>query len=233
MLLVQDEDWRELKWKFHLCSQVEQLMETYTVKNILKDDLTLTDLRLECDSLLAQLLFDFCNKKYSRTEVDWIATHLDLYQVLGRQYPLTAQEFEVIFFHQLIIDYHDKGIAWEHNRTCLVFFLNWYKEVVEVTQDVGRGIRVIWNAEWVHTQLAKLDELRKPFPFCKGCNFNKEECGFWGGVCRHISEHVTESPPEIQKLPLQAYFKQLHNPCLLPKSKEDFLKLWAFLREMS
>ena len=183
----------------------------------------MTDVRMECHSIIAQLFFDFCNKKYSRTEVDWIAMHLDLYLVLGGQRTLTAQEFEVIFFHQGIIDYCNKDAAWNHNKTCLVFFLNWYEELLKVMRDAGRGIAVVWNAEWMHAQLTKLDELRANFPFCNACKHDEGECRFWLTVRCSISEILADVPYEMKEITLNAYFKQLDNLCALPKSEREFM----------
>ncbi len=222
MLLAQNEAWRGVKRRFDLCSQVEQFMETYTVKNTLRENLTVVDVELEYHSIMAQLFFDFCNKKYSLPEIDWIALHLDLYIVLGRQCSLTQHEFEVIFSNQTVIDYCNKGAAWHHNKTCGVFFLNWYGELLEVLKNAGRGIAIVWNADWVHTQLTKLDELRAHFPFCAACNYHKEGCAFWSAVRGNLSEILADSREDQKESTLNTYFKRFNNLCSLPKSAQEF-----------
>ncbi len=108
----------------------------------------------------------------------------------------------------------------DHNRRCLVFFLNGYRELVYpilAVKEQGFHPVITESLTWLGKMIERHHELRTYFPYCNTCPFNGgERCQFWDGVFLKLRTICADSDEACIAKELTQYCTQLTIECKIP-----------------
>lgn len=212
------------------CVEVAKLIESTSIKFENNKRLSL----FKCNKIREELFLAALGKIWN-LEIDpdvksQMVAHCELHQFTTQT--LTDSEFESHFILSGV-GYGHKERLRQHNKQCLVLFMNSYKDLLHrifilKELELTNG-EILTNAGWLNAMIARHQETRKFFPFCKDCQHHTEErCAFWADVSSKITSALSlnDVNPDVPKL--QEYFVELEIECPCPASTEDLIAKWGW-----
>ena len=208
-----------------ICLRVEEFLKTVKLENDPSIKCTLphrNDLDCRLFYGINQAIIESNLSEAEQTQMYW---HLELYELTTQT--LTENEFKIIF-PLSACDTLSEEILWDHNKRCLVFFLNGYREIVRpilFIKEEGFHKAILDNIEWLGKMIERHHEIRTYFPYCKTCPYNDvERCSFWDGVLSKLRTICADLNEERIARVLTQYCTQLKIECKIPVYYDELKK---------
>ena len=209
-----------------LCFQTEELINK---TSIIANE---TNLSLAKLNILREKVFNAVHTKINEMNLPEsdkriMYGHLCMSRVARKT--MTVSELKTLFNLQSELDDVDQVFVAEHNYCCAIFFVIRYIDMVYSIMGLREnGIYysvVVEGARWIRDEIIRFQQVRRYFPFCDECEFNKSsECHFWAEMALHLNDIVSIPVTEQNAAAVREYLQGLEIPCKCPQSIEELKK---------
>ena len=209
----------ELYRRMEPCLRTAQLLRAASIQ--LQEGADFSEAQFwESSCQFIDVIFTIHDQSMPVAERETMFWHLYLSRIAG--HALSRAEFEERVGRRKI-GFLAKNRLWVHNKSCLHFFIKRYQGLFRRVDRFKTGAKLpssdLEESEEIQRGVAWLQEFRKYFPFCTGCQHDgAQACFLWEGVSSSIREFLEQT-----KVARENFFGNPERECRCPLVAEDLL----------